>query len=636
MKYHINSKINQLETEIIKFADYVYSHTALKPMSKSLFFVSRLLLIFKFSNIPSNSFSNFSNDEVVRLLLKEYNKVRKKFVLVDDDYNLGKVLRLVSGQSREIIKFIVKINKLVDNLDVLGLVFNSMLRGKFEAGEGFGTHLTPEEVVKPSIEMVISCVDPILLKQFCSNKKYYSGDISGGTGRFMYHLLKRIKKNREYMPDVVKRFYLFDQSKIHTEFCEINFLLEEEQSPQVFCVDDSLTSETVSKLKGKCLFLLTNPPFGIGKYLFSKTIAIKKKYLNKIGLIKNGDTTDPAWVFLIRNLDLLCEGGALGIVLPNGIAHSELLVDLLKLYETEENVKINVNGVFDLPTVTFALGGTVAKTCFLILGKNNIENKLVVSSINHIGFIKSGNKRVTDPCGNEFQEIVETFCNSSKHNKKLIGCKNWRNYKRLSPKLLMHQSSLVNLHSSEKLSSLVERVKESGKIDRQTGKHFHISILDVEDTGLIDLKSALTQSPTTKPLVCKPGDIILSCLNPNIWRTAYIPEIEGSTWTCSPEFVVLRPFGSSEMKAEKLFLRLQNNAVKKQVIALGRGTSSSRQRVQKSDVDNILIPKLRLQDSIVRNFVNARKVFYQNRLFELQFIERVANDMVTTFPELTV
>lgn len=627
--------MNQLETELLKFADYVYSHTTLKPISKSLFFVSRLLLILKFSNIRSDSLPNLPNERVIQILLKEYNKVRKKFALIDDDYNLEKVLKSVSGQSKQIIEFMVSINELVGDLDILGLAFNSMLRGKFEAGEGLGTHLTPEEVVEPSTEMVISCVDPKMTEQFYTNKKYYSGDITGGTGRFMYHLLKQLKKRKAYKPKAAKRFYLFDQSKIHTEFCEINFLLEEEQSPNALCVDDSLTSEMVGKLKGKCLFLLTNPPFGVGKYSFSKILDVKKKYLDKIGLVKNGDATDPAWVFLIRNLDLLCDGGVLGIVLPNGIAHGELLVELLKLYEKEENVKINVNGIFDLPTVTFALGGTVAKTCFLILGKNNITDKLAVSSIDHIGFLKSGNKRIIDPCGNEFQTVAKAFCNLEQ-SKKIVWCKDWRKYKRLSPKLLIHQSSLTNSNNSEKIESLAVRIKENGKIDRENGRHFHISILDVEDTGLIDLKSALTQNPTTKPLICKPGDIILSCLNPNIWRATYIPDIEKSTWTCSPEFVVLRPFDNSKMGAEKLFLRLQNNTVKEQVIALGRGTSSSRQRVKKSDIDSIMVPKLRLEDSTIRNFVTARKSFYQNRLFELQFIEEVASDMAPNFPELTM
>lgn len=622
------TKVSNLEKHLLEFADYIYAHTALKPMSKTLFFVSRLLLVMKHSS-KLNKAIEMGRSPSIDELVKEYNLVKKKFSLSEDDYDLTQVLTDIEPQLEIVLSFLVKIHQLSANFDVLGLAFNSLLRGKFEAGEGLGTHLTPEEVVVPTIEMAISAMDKKALKGLLSEQsELIAGDITGGTGRFMFHLVKALEKKKHTSPSIINKVFLYDQSKIHTEFCEINFLLESEFKPKCYCVPDSLTSSALDKYKGKFALLLTNPPFGVNKYSYSDTVKnhFSEKILKFFNFNVAGATIDPAWLFIVKNLDLLADGGVLGIVLPNGIAHSEELIRLFNSYELLNQVELSVCGVFSLPTVTFALGGTVAKTTVLIIGKNTEFKKLATATIEHIGFEKSGNRRAESVHGNQLMDVAEEFT-AGENSKLLTWSDSWRDFARLSPDLIQFKSR-KNRNSTlemESLEGLVSHRRDFGKIQKNSdSKHLHISILDIDETGLIDVRSCLAQAPVTQPLVCEPGDILVSCLNPNIWRATFIPDLPNTTWTCSPEFAVLKPRKIGQLYSAKLFLLIQQYAVRSQVVALGRGTSSSRQRVKKTDLNHVDVPILSLVDTTVKNFLKSRMDFYKNRMMELEFMRELS------------
>lgn len=626
------SKVNDLEKHLLDFADYIYAHTALKPMSKTLFFVSRLLLVLKHSK-RLNEIIDKKGSPTIAQFVDEYNLVRKKFDLNSDDYDLSQVLGDIEPQLETVLGFLVKIHNLSADFDVLGLAFNSLLRGKFEAGEGLGTHLTPEEVVTPTVQMALAMMNKKVLDELLSEKgDFVAGDITGGTGRFMFHLAKSLE-NKAQKNTFNKKIYLFDQSKIHTEFCEINFLLESENKPKCFCVPDSLTNNSLDKLRGKFALLLTNPPFGVNKYSYTENIKshLHPELLKFLNFNNNGATTDPAWLFIVKNLDLLADGGVLGIVLPNGIAHSEDFVRLLYNYERINDVELTVGGVFSLPTVTFALGGTVAKTTVVLIGKNTDFKKLGTATIEHIGFDKSGNKRVESSHGNQLEKIASSFT-KQKDSDILTWSENWKSFDRLSPDLIQYQSRKNEKNSTaiKPLESLVTHRRDFGKIERKTNsKHLHISILDIDETGLIDVRSCLAQDPVTQPLICEAGDILVSCLNPNIWRATFIPSLENTTWTCSPEFAVLKPKEKGQLSSAKLFLLIQQQAVRSQVVALGRGTSSSRQRVKKTDLNLVDIPILELKDSTIKVFLKSRIEFYQNRMTELEFMRHLTAGSVS-------
>ena len=70
--------------------------------------------------------------------------------------------------------------------------------------------------------------------------------------------------------------------------------------------------------------------------------------------------------------------------------------------------------------------------------------------------------------------------------------------------------------------------------------YYGISILDIDDTGFLDINSALKNKPISQTKVCCAGDILVSCLNPRKWRALLVPNIFSSV-SCSNEFLVITP-----------------------------------------------------------------------------------------------
>ena len=63
----MKKNIDQSEVLILQVADFIYSHMNLKPISKSIFFLSRILL-------TVDSY----NSSTIKELIKDYSEVKKK------------------------------------------------------------------------------------------------------------------------------------------------------------------------------------------------------------------------------------------------------------------------------------------------------------------------------------------------------------------------------------------------------------------------------------------------------------------------------------------------------------------------------------------------------------------------------
>jgi hypothetical protein len=154
------------------------------------------------------------------------------------------------------------------------------------------------------------------------------------------------------------------------------------------------------------------------------------------------------------------------------------------------------------------------------------------------------------------------------------------------------------------------RVSQNGEFG--SGGALHISVLDVDATGLIDVIAATNNKPLTKGLLCKPGDILVSCMNPMIWRVAVVPNLSGC-WSCSAEFVVLRPKRPAD--SWSIAIALHHPSVAEAVQAMAKGTSSSRQRVPKERVLSVDVPDLVVSENL-NEYVQWRERYYQCRLQE--------------------
>lgn len=607
-----HAPIAAAEHILLGLADWIYTQTSLKPMSKTLFFLSRCILVLSAGERARDANS----------LVSAYRSVVRKLgaSAPTDDYSFEETVDQIKEQVPFFLKELENFKNHTAGRDSMGLAFDTLLRGKWEGGEGLGTFLTPEEVTRPMVNMLMHAAAPELLDSLRTGRSnLLFGDICGGTGRFVFHLAQALEGLGVSRKQVSLSARLYDQSQMAVDFGRVNFLVEG-ISPDFRCVSDSMTDSELTKLEGKFAFLATNPPFGSGKYPWNRAVVstVPEQVCRELGLNGPASSTDPAALFVIRNLQLLADGGALAIVLPDGVLHSPSFHRALRAYENATKSRIELLALVSLPSTAFALGGTVAKTSFAVFSKGSARSDypLFVASAKHVGFKKRGNRRIADPAGNDLTRIASEFSSdrtevSSRHG-------NWRTYPQLSPASLASRAESSS-QGRTRLGELASIVKSF--CSHQTGdQHFHVSILDVDETGLIDVIAASRNNPITRSVSCKAGDIIISCLNPKIWRVSMIPDF-GRFWTCSGEFLVIRP--KDRGRAAELFVQLHHASCKSQVLAMASGTSSSRQRVPKPDVLKIYLPEMETNPSGLAGLVASRSALYQQRLAEFRAFEQL-------------
>jgi len=597
----------QAERTLLGIAGYVYAHTSLKPVSKTLFLISRCLCVAKLGRIPGTA------DELSR----EYAKVRASLngAAPGDDFDFASVVAECADHIPRIVDAVNEVCQLTAQRDGLGLVFNTLLRGKFEGGEGLGTYLTPEEVVSPMVSMLFDLVGGPSVALLSGSAPLLFGDICGGTGRFVYAIARLLAERGMSRHEIEGSGRLFDQSLMTVDLARLNFLFEG-MRPAFERVGDSLTDPRVSSLRSRFLLLATNPPFGSGKYRWNEAVAreLPCEVLAPLGMRRRDDSADPSALFFFRNLDLLAPGGCLAIVLPDGVVQSTGFKTAIAAYERARSTHMHVAAIVSLPAVTFALGGTVAKTSFMIVQKEEgaSDRRLYVALAAHVGFLKRGQTRADDPEGNDLIGIAEEFGSDCPVLGRLADC--WRFHESLVPARLMHAADKEGASTSgTRLSDLAEMVRDFARApEGGTPQAFHVSVLDVDAMGLLDIVSASRNKPLSRGLACRPGDILVSCMNPRIWRVAVIPNVPGS-WSCSPEFVVLRPKDSED--PWELAFALHHPSVSRAIQATARGTSSSRQRVPKDRVLSVTVPQVEVSGTLA-DYVAWREEFYRKRLRE--------------------
>ena len=306
-----------------------------------------------------------------------------------------------------------------------------------------------------------------------SHPTFLMGDITCGTGRFLIAALKQVKdrvldtlgksdEEKRWWLSQIKHYSFFgaDQASGSLIKARLNMLLYGDGHSQLLHVDDSLLDQHIDRLMGKFDLIMTNPPFGKNKYDASKGDSYAKglekmrsnklfyhpevqhllddpRYQCELGYSWTSDrnkkkpleNADPASLFIDRNLQLLKPGGRLLIVLPDAILSNsgdkyirEYLMGL-KDEKTGEffGGKAVVKAVVSLPTQTFAISGTGAKTSFLYVQKKGTytvggqtitvdrQGPIFMAVAEHVGYIKKGNDELPDPAGNDLKPIAETY-----------------------------------------------------------------------------------------------------------------------------------------------------------------------------------------------------------------------------------
>ena len=423
---------------------------------------------YKAKDITGEKHTIFSYDEPLRL--ENPDVLALAIEALDLRDREGKPIRL-SVPDRELLGSGERAREMRAHLiheDLLGWAFDVFLRGKYASDEGLATYLTPSQVVECMARMAFHDIPDSDLwtrrgdvdqrkrwepqsDEEAALPAFLCGDICCGTGRFLVGALREMK--RRVLDDrhvghsdddklrwlaKMKRYSLFgaDQAGGSIQKARINMLLYGEGHSQLLKVDDSLTDTHLDHLIGKFDLLLTNPPFGSGKYDDPRGMAKMRNEARGLQLgwswtpgnrakRKELAKADPASLFIDRNLQLLKPGGRLLIVVPDGIlcnsgdAYIREYLMGTKDDGTGEFLggKAIVRAVVSLPTETFSIAGTGAKTSFLYLQKKRHpaerQGPVFMAVAEHVGYLKKGKTEVPDPSGNDLVVISSEYVSTA-------------------------------------------------------------------------------------------------------------------------------------------------------------------------------------------------------------------------------
>lgn len=329
--------------------------------------------------------------------------------------------------------------------DLLGWAFNVFLRGKYDSSGGLATYLTRKEVVDCMTRMVFHDItDEQLWAGFPDRPTFLMGDICCGTASFLVGGLARMK--RRILDSMVhsrddqlawlqklKQFSLFgaDAAPGSITKAHLNLLTFGATAHRLLRVQDSITDRFIDSFEGKFDLIETNPPFGKGQYDDPTGLEKMRRGQLELGWSwppgrpdrrKPLTKADPAALFIDRNLQLLKPGGKLLIVVPDGLLSNAgdryIREYLMGIKDTETGQflggKAIVKAVVSLPTQTFAISGTGAKTSFLYLQKKchpaEQQGPIFMAVAEHVGYVKKGNTEVSDPEGDDLIAIADAYC----------------------------------------------------------------------------------------------------------------------------------------------------------------------------------------------------------------------------------
>lgn len=471
-------------------------------------------------------------------------------------------------------------------VDVVGTAFDVFLRGRFEHAGGLGTYLTPDSVVRMMTKIGFELIDPFA----ADPEGPLMGDPCCGSGRFLVGMLEEARVRNAAIPvDLLADSVVgADQSASAVAMARVNMLAYGLSHPEVFTVEDSIVDNAIDWLRGRMRLILTNPPFGDGKYDSHEGIRRTSAAFAGIG---SKERIDPSLAFVARCIELLAPQGVAGIILPDGVADGASMRQLL-LDDRRLLTEVEIEGVISLPSATFAPAGTTAKTSVVFIRKGTRPSRRVfMARAEHVGHVMKKGSAAQDPDGDDLPGIAGAVVQALGGARQPGG----------SDVLAVDPDTLSSLDASSidmgavlaretlladggaPLSTVLAVVRKRRSAIRDDVPF--ISVLHLDELGNVDWQQALTYRPTTPGVLARGGQVIVSLLNPAKFRAAVIPETFDEV-QISAEFGVY----DSSINSYAALALLQHPLVRAQIAPMGRGTSSSRRRVDAADVLGLVGP----------------------------------------------
>ena len=119
-----------------------------------------------------------------------------------------------------------------------------------------------------------------------------------------------------------------------------------------------------------------------------------------------GPGSTPAWPAWSGRCGLLAPGGVLGIVLPDGVIARPPSRTWCSPAAGRSAAQVSLAAAVSLPTATFALSGTVAKTSAVFLRRPAPVTQVAVARVHHVGYLRQAGRAAPDPAGNELPAVA--------------------------------------------------------------------------------------------------------------------------------------------------------------------------------------------------------------------------------------
>ncbi len=379
--------------------NYIYSNDGLSPQ-QTLEEIVKILFIKIFAENSHNNLFCISDQELKNL--NNDQKISNFSQKIDDLFTQTKQIYPDLFENNDqihlslitlgfVINKLQNINFLDSTQDAKGLAFQKFL--SHQEKDGRGQFFTPETIINFCVEIIQPKLNETIIDPAC------------GSGGFLISALNYLKTNfptANIQEIITNNLYGIDINKNIARIAKMKLLLEANINNNIFCLNTLENLENLLNINPQGFdIVLTNPPFGtVGKIKNSQILAhfdlgykwlkMEDKYSKSHKIIK-AQTAEI--LFIETCLNLLKEGGKMGIVLPNGLFENPSL-EYLRFYLKQ---KAKILAIINLPSETFIPFGTGIKTSLLFLEKETINKtanyQIFFGKIKKIGY--QGNKNAT-------------------------------------------------------------------------------------------------------------------------------------------------------------------------------------------------------------------------------------------------
>lgn len=514
--------------------------------------------------------------------------------------------------------------------DIKGAVYEIFLKGTLRGD--FDQYFTPREIVDFIVQLADPQMDDIFLDPACGSGGFLIQAFNHVNQKIINSQSSAVEQKKKFKKLIDKNIWGHEADKDLHVLAKINLIMHGDGWNNIY-QGDTLTS---TNLEDDFFDLvLANPPFTI-KYDFADTLS---KY--ELGIGKPKEELDI--LFVEKSLNVLKEGGDMYIVLPEGLLTNKSYQYFRDWLMEKADLLCSIS----LPEGAFIpMGSSVSKTCILGLRKKSSDKSYTPPTHAFLGVAKeigfeTGKKAYRKIGENDLTEFlndydtiyeeIRTTSNGGEYG--WIATPNISS-RRLGASHLLNTLDSLDMNSTIPLSSVVS-IEQEGTVILPEENYYYLEIPDISETtgAITNIRKLKGLQINSRTLVSfSSGEILFSRINPRKNRITYTPSLPNNIdCVTSGEIYVLRLKENNGFFTEETYPALvpilRSESLKKQIVRLGVGSSSSRARVYEEDLETIRIPILdesNLKKLAELTINNAEQIWLESQKYIDNHIEMQA------------